>query len=91
MRLCDQFGQVEVYRESNGGQKTLAVLQNGDCFGEIALLSDSSRTATIKCLTAVDVTVLPRDQFLALAEGYRELGDALRSSMTERMARDRGI
>ena len=78
-------GRVEVSRGSNGGQKTLTVLQWGDCFGEIALLSDSSCTTTVKCLTAVEVTVPPRDQFLALAERYRELGNALRSSMNERM------
>ena len=78
-------GLVEMSRGSNGGQKTLTVLQWGDCFGEIALLSDSSCTTTVKCLTAVEVTVPPRDQFLALAERYRELGNALRSSMNERM------
>ncbi|MEW6683721.1 MAG: FAD-dependent oxidoreductase [Nitrospirota bacterium] len=79
-------GEVEVLRQTNGRPEHIAKLQSGDCFGEIALLADTPRTATVKCLTPVDVVVLPRDQFLTLAEGYRDLGSALKARMAGRIS-----
>ncbi len=78
-------GEVEVLKQVNGGLEQVAKLNPGDCFGEIALLCDIPRTATVKCLTPVDVTVLPRDQFMTLAKGYRDLGNALKSRVGERI------
>jgi NADH dehydrogenase FAD-containing subunit/uncharacterized membrane protein YphA (DoxX/SURF4 family) len=77
-------GEVEVLRQSSGGWRQIARLKSGECFGEIALLADIPRTATVRCLTPVELVVLPRDQFLTLAEGYRELGSALTTRMAER-------
>jgi hypothetical protein len=40
----------------------------------------------------VDVVVLPQDEFMTLAQGYRDLGSALKARMTERMTtRDRFV
>jgi len=61
----------------SAGGKALGTLESGDCFGEIALLSDSPRTATVTCETACEFTVLTREQFTDLTIGFRELGDAL--------------
>jgi NADH dehydrogenase FAD-containing subunit/uncharacterized membrane protein YphA (DoxX/SURF4 family) len=77
-------GEVEVLRQSTGGWQPIARLKSGDCFGEIALLADIPRIATVRCLTPVHLVVLPRDQFMTLAEGYRELGRALTTRMAER-------
>ena len=79
-------GEVEVVRRVNGGPQCVATLQSGECFGEIALLADCRRIATIRCVTPVDVVVLPRDQFTTLADGYRDLGTALRVKMVERIS-----
>jgi NADH dehydrogenase FAD-containing subunit/uncharacterized membrane protein YphA (DoxX/SURF4 family) len=79
-------GEVEVVRRVNGGPQCVATLQSGECFGEIALLADCRRIATIRCVTPVDVVVLPRDQFTTLADGYRDLGTALRVKMAERIS-----
>jgi NADH dehydrogenase FAD-containing subunit/uncharacterized membrane protein YphA (DoxX/SURF4 family) len=79
-------GEAEVVRQVGGKSEQVAKLKSGECFGEIALLSDVPRTATVKCLTPVDVVVLPRDQFMTLTEGYRELGNALKTRMSERIS-----
>ena len=79
-------GEVEVLRQVNGPVEHVTRLSPGECFGEIALLCDIPRTATIKCLTPVDVVVLPRDQFVTLAEGYRDLGKALTARMADRLS-----
>ena len=76
-------GEVDVSRRSAGRVEHIRRMTTGECFGEIALLANIPRTATVRCLTPVDLLVLPRDQFVALAHGYREFEAALRSRMAE--------
>jgi CRP-like cAMP-binding protein len=64
----------------------VAELSAGDCFGEIALLSNVRRTATVLCLTACELTVLVRDDFESLSAGKGALAEAIR-----RQAEDRGL
>ena len=65
----------------------VAQLSEGDCFGEIALLSGVRRTATVRCLTACDLTVLVRDDFQALSAGRGALAAAIRRQADDRRAR----
>ena len=56
-------GRVEVTREADGNDQTVTTLGEGDFFGEIAILQDAPRSAT---LTAKDDSVLltmERDDF----------------------------
>jgi len=60
-------GEVEVVRSVPGqGEVTLRTLRAGECFGEIALVSDQPRSATVRSLTSVNVLALDRDAFQAL-------------------------
>ncbi len=60
-------GEVEVLREVEGqGAVPLRRLGPGDCFGEIALISDRPRSATVRSLTGVNVLAVDRDAFHAL-------------------------
>ena len=60
-------GEVEVVKEELGkGEVTLRRLGPGDCFGEIALVSDSPRTATVRSRTSVNVITVDREAFHAL-------------------------
>jgi len=60
-------GEVEVVKEDSGKEPIrLAHLGPGDCFGEMALVSDNPRMATVKSCTSVNVLTLDRDAFHAL-------------------------
>ena len=70
-----ESGQVEVIREDPGEPpKCLGVRGAGTSFGEIALLKDAPRTATVRCLTPVDVVKFARQDFLTLTRSH----DAIR-------------
>jgi CRP-like cAMP-binding protein len=48
--------------------KVIAILSEGDLFGEIALITNDDRTATIRAASDLQVLALHRDDFLLLAK-----------------------
>ena len=62
-------GEAEVlFEEESGLVHNLATLQAGDFFGEIALLREVGRTATVCAVGAVEVLSLDRETFVTLVE-----------------------
>ncbi len=61
-------GTVEVASEEGGGRR----LGAGEFFGEIALLRDVPRTATVVATTDVELLELPGDEFVAAVTGNAE-------------------
>jgi ATP-binding cassette subfamily B protein len=59
--------------QANGQEVALGTLRPGDSFGEAALSEGGTRSATIRCSTAVDVLRLDREDFLKLLEEEPEL------------------
>lgn len=59
-------GQAEVVRRAQEGEKVLARLNAGEYFGEMALLNQTTRNATVRCITPLDVLSLPKGDFSAL-------------------------
>jgi NADH dehydrogenase len=60
-------GEVEVVRRGEDGAETsLRRLGRGECFGEIALVSDRPRTATVRALAPSNVLAVDREAFQAL-------------------------
>ena len=51
---------------SGQGDVTLRRLGPGECFGEMALVSDQARSATVRSLTSVNVLAVDRDAFNSL-------------------------
>lgn len=76
-------GEVEVIHESPAGVEVIATLRPGECFGEMALLSDAPRNAGIRAVGEVDVLSVYRDDFQTLLThlpGLREIFDKLMAS-----------
>ncbi len=58
----------------------------GECFGEIALLRDVPRTATVTARTDVELLALEREDFLAAITGDRRALAAGHDLVAERLA-----
>jgi len=70
-------GEVEVLQHVDGGERTIRRLHAGDYFGELALLGDRRRTATVRAVTDTSVLSIARQDFTALVEHLPALHQAL--------------
>jgi ATP-binding cassette subfamily B protein len=59
--------------KSDGEEIPLGVLKPGDAFGEAALMDGGTRSATVRCSTAVEVLRIDREAFLELVERVPEM------------------
>ena len=81
-----EAGQVEVFEDGvfrrNEGP--------GECFGEIALLRDVPRTATVRTTAATTLLALERDQFITAVTGHRRSHQVAHTVVDDRWAPERG-
>ena len=66
--------------------ETVAELGPGESFGEIALLRDVPRTATVTALTEVSLYALEREHFLAAVTGHAQSRTAAEILITSRLS-----
>jgi NADH dehydrogenase len=76
-------GRAEVLRDDSGRGTKLAEIGAGEYFGEMALLDQTTRRATVRCLEPMNVLSLPKREFGILAAHMPEL----RRSVDEVMQR----
>lgn len=74
-------GEVDVAADG----RPLQTLRRGDAFGEIALLRDVPRTATVTATSPVGLLVITRDEFLAAVTGYPESAAAAHAVAAARL------
>ena len=79
-------GRVEVIRDG----RHVAERGRGDYFGEIALLRDVPRTATILTLTPVEVIAIERERFLEAVIGHAQSRAQAEAVAAARSASDAG-
>ena len=66
--------------------ETVRTLGAGDHFGEIALLRDVPRTATVAARSDVDLYALDRDEFIGSVTGHAPSAEAADAVVMQRLA-----
>ena len=56
-------GKAKVFKHTGFGEVTLAVMDNGQVFGEMALIEDRPRSASVMAETNLKLRVIDRNQF----------------------------
>ena len=74
-------GGVEVLRDG----ARLATLAAGECFGEMAIVDKTTRSATIRAIEATKVVVTPRDDFADLLDLYPALARGVVTVLVRRL------
>ncbi len=77
-------GRVDVYRTVRGERKLIAILTEGQYFGEMALIADEARNATVECVGNVNMARISREDFLRIVQKDGSMMKELRLIFEER-------
>ncbi|NQV37384.1 MAG: Crp/Fnr family transcriptional regulator [Candidatus Marinimicrobia bacterium] len=81
-------GAVKVTRMSDDGREViLAMLGEGDFFGEMSLLDGEGRSANIVAIEDSESLTIKRSEFLAILENYPKIAINLLEELTSRLRR----
>jgi len=81
-------GKIRVYHEPKEGSllpEEVAELNDGEFFGEIALISDIPHTAAARTVAESEVFVLSKENFAALMASNSQLANQVSSIVVERL------
>ena len=78
-------GRVEILKRIDDKDKRVKILEDGDFFGEIALLSNVPRTATVRTVEPTLLIALKRARFLELVASVPGMHDKLEKTMGIRL------
>ena len=84
-------GRVRVFKEANGRQKTLAFIEAGDFFGEMALLNNKRRTASAECVEETRLLVIDGKMFEAMLRGNAEIAVRMIQRLAKRLDQANGL
>jgi CRP-like cAMP-binding protein/Fe-S-cluster-containing hydrogenase component 2 len=92
--LADAFylvriGFVKVTESHPGGDLVLAYLGRGNYFGEIGLLRDGRRTATVTALDHVELVRIGGDDFQEMVQRFPGIRNSLEAVAQERLEQNR--
>jgi CRP/FNR family transcriptional regulator, cyclic AMP receptor protein len=80
-------GRAEVLVDTPSGPVQLAVMERTAIVGEVAILCDVPRTATIRALTRLDTLRIAKQQFLDLLAEFPELAVEIMRTLALRLVR----
>ena len=80
-------GQADVLVDAPNGPISVAKVERNALVGEVAILCDVPRTASIKALSRLDTLRITKAQFLELLTEYPELSIDIMKILAQRLAR----
>jgi len=74
---CIESGRVKVTKQSVHGDREIRDMGPGESFGEISLLDDKPRSATVTAVEPTTAVLLDKSQFIAELRTYPEIALAI--------------
>ncbi|WP_018900727.1 cyclic nucleotide-binding domain-containing protein [Rhizobium sp. 2MFCol3.1] len=79
-------GNAEVYVHTPAGDMKVADVQPNSIVGEIAILCDTARTATVRAATEVEALRISKETFLKLVSDFPNIGVGMMRGLASRLA-----
>lgn len=83
--ILDGHVKIEHSDPRSGRRNTLAILSPGDCFGEIAIVSDINRTAAARAVTPCVLLIIEENDFLDLITTYPLVAKNMMKAMAAKL------
>ena len=80
-----QSGKVRITKKAGGADRTLAILSSGDFFGEMAILTDGPRLATVEVIEDSEILVINPETFEALIQASSDIAMKILRTLAERL------
>ena len=80
-----QSGRIKISKRIRGVEKTLATLEKGEFFGEMAILNDKPRSASAETIEECEMLVIDRKTFDALIRGNVEIAVRFIKRLADRL------
>lgn len=77
-------GKAEVFQSRQEKEMHIATLSEGEFFGEMSLLNEKRRNATVKCSAACDVLAIKKSDFGALIANFPQLKEQIKATEEKR-------
>ena len=77
-------GRAQIIIDSDSGTRVVASLEAGGFFGEVALLKDQPRNATVRASEPVTAYALSKADFLAAVKAHKSFEEQMASSLFSR-------
>lgn len=78
-------GEAEVMIDTQEGPLTVAHFKKNDIVGEIAILTDVPRTATVKASTQLETMVISKDLFFRLVMEFPQIAVEIMRELAKRL------
>ena len=78
-------GKVSVFIETDKGPVEVAELKRGDVVGEISILCDVPRTASVKAIESVQTLKVTKDTFIHLLTEFPEIAIEIMRDLASRL------
>lgn len=80
-------GEADVTVGTPAGEISVAKVSKNDLIGEIAILCDVPRTATVKAISEVTTLVITKDLFFRLVADFPQMGIEIMRELARRLER----
>ncbi|RZB36140.1 MAG: hypothetical protein SRB2_02405 [Desulfobacteraceae bacterium Eth-SRB2] len=78
-------GEIEVIQKSEDQEQVIFTARDGACLGELAILGDITRTASLRALGNVQLLVIKREHFLPMLKKHPDISIQMLKLMVERV------
>jgi CRP-like cAMP-binding protein len=80
-------GEADILVDTGGGQIKVATIETNSIVGEIAILCDVARTATVKAAGPLETLRIKKDQFIRMLAEFPEMAVEIMRVLADRLSK----